>query len=156
MRQQLVLPPLGNDPSALQHHDVVRVFDGEQPVGDDQQRLALCHRRDADHRQHDMAGALRDHMRQRRLQVLDLIHHYGLDLADAAVLHIAQRRTEKAIRQTQAQSLQNGIRHAVGRAGGQAEQQDLDPIGQQRQQAPLYHCRACGSPRRKQTDDHIQ
>ena len=34
--QKFFLPALGNDFAAFQHHDVVRISDGGQPMGDDQ------------------------------------------------------------------------------------------------------------------------
>ena len=39
--QQLLLPAPGGYGTVFQHHDAVGVFDGGQPVGDDQQGLPL-------------------------------------------------------------------------------------------------------------------
>ena len=51
--------------------------------------------------------------------------------------------------------VQNGVRHGVGRAGGQAEQHHLGGIGCQRQQAPLHRQRRRGRSRRHQADEPV-
>ena len=52
--------------------------------------------------------------------------------------------------------VQNGVRHGVGRAGGQAEQHHLGGIGCQRQQAPLHRQRRRGRSRIRQMSRYIQ
>ena len=67
------------------------------------------------------------------------------------VLHIAERRVEEAVGQPQAQRLQDRVGHRVRHAGRQAEEQNFDGIGQQRQQAPLYNSRRRSRSHREQT-----
>lgn len=56
-------------------------------------------RNDAYNGQDDVPRALRNHVGERRLNVLDLIHHHALYLADGVVFHVAERRAEKAVGQ---------------------------------------------------------
>ena len=87
-----------------------------QPPVDAQQR------RNAHDGQYDMPRALRDHMRQRRLEIFNLIHHHALDLADGARFHVAERRAQKPVGQPPPEPGQDCVGHAVRNAGGQAEQ----------------------------------
>ena len=91
---------------------------------------------DADNGQHHMSCALGDHVSQRRLQILDLVHHHALDLADGVVFHIAQWRVQETIRQPEPHPFQHMIGHVVRNAGGQRERDDLHGVGQQRPEAP--------------------
>ena len=52
-----------------------------------------------------MARALGNHMRQRRLEVFDLVDHHGFNLADRPVFHIAERRVQEAVGQPQPETL---------------------------------------------------
>ena len=102
-----------------------------------------------------MTRAFGDHMRQRRLQIFDFVHHHALDLTDGMVFHISQRRMQKTIRQTQAQPLQYVIGHVMRNAGGQCEGHDLDPVCQQRPQAPASDPGCVGPAFHKQANDPI-
>ena len=91
---------------------------------------------DADDRQDDMPRALGDHVRQRRLQVFDLVHHHALDLADGVAFHVAERRMQKPVGKAQAQPLQNGVCHAVRYARGEGEGQNFRRVCRKRRQTP--------------------
>ena len=120
-----------------------------QPLVDAQERD------DAHDRQHHMASALGDHVRQRRLQVLDLVHHHALDFADGVIFHVAQRRVQEAVGQPKPQAFQHVIRHVMGNAGGKRKRGNLHSIRQQRPQAPPRNRRRVRRSRDEQADHPI-
>ena len=87
-------------------------------------------------RQSQVSHPLGNHVGQRRLNVLDLIHHQVLDLPDRVGGHFPQRGVEEPVRHPQPQALQNVIGGVVGQHGGKAEAENFYQIGPQRQAAP--------------------
>ena len=60
-----------------------------------------------------MAYTLRDHMRQRWLDILDLIHDHTLDLTDRMCIHFSKRCLQKSASHFKTQSLQHIKRHIM-------------------------------------------
>ena len=105
--------------------------------------------------QQNIGTEFRDHVGQRRFNVLNPVHDGALHGADGPGVHLSQRRPHKPVRRLEAQTLQDGVGGYMGQHGGQGVARHLDGIARQAHAAPEQDALPVRLPLQKQPNDLI-